>query len=187
MRNTVNSVLIGALALGFLLITSDRSAAYSAYTNSTCASASCHPGFQSKGALHDIHQPAFTNNCNLCHPSGPGSKPVSTFSAGDATAFSCLGCHGRDYGGSIGRQSAGLRAKHAAAGITSCGGCHPSDPTPLFEDVLPPHYGRGDVTLTSSCMDNLDNDGNGFVDSADPNCPIPVEKTTWGKIKSLYQ
>jgi len=175
-----------ALACIALIVWVGQGMAYSEYTDSQCAT--CHPGFRGKGALHDVHQSAFTNNCNMCHPSGPGSKPVATWSAGDATAFSCLGCHGRDYGGTVGMQSAGLRLHHAnATPPVSCSPCHDNDPTPLGENVLPPHYGRGDVTLDMSCNDGLDNDGDFLVDTADADCTTAVEASTWGGIKALFQ
>ena len=189
MRKAIGSVFVGLFALGFLLVSSDRSTAYLNYANTPdtwCAE--CHPGFQGKGALHDVHVNTFTNNCNLCHPSGPGSKPVRTFSAGDPTALSCLGCHGRDYGPD-GIQAAGLRVHHANASppVLICAGCHSTDPVPFAESTIPPHYGRGDVSLTSSCADNLDNDGNFDYDGADASCQVPVHETSWGQIKALYK
>lgn len=178
----VARTLIACLAL---VAGIDRAGAYPTYTDTQCAT--CHPGFQGKGALHDVHQSAFTNNCNMCHPSGPGSKPVATASAGDATAFSCLGCHGRDYGPSIGIQAAGLRRHHAnASPPVSCSPCHDSDPTPLGENILPPHYGRSDVSLDSSCDDLLDNDGDFAVDTADDDCTTAVEASSWSRIKALF-
>jgi len=177
-------VFVGVLALGILVVFADQSAAYNAYTGSTCAA--CHPSFQSRGALHDLHL-TFINNCGMCHPSNPGSLPVSTSTASDPTTSSCLGCHGRDYGGTEGQQAAGLRLHHLNSGVNSCGGCHPSDPVPAPENVNPVHYGRPDVTLVSACADNLDNDGNLAYDGSDPACPVPVEATSWGRIKSLYE
>ncbi len=87
-------------------------------------------------------------------------------------------------------QSAGLRVHHANASppITTCAGCHSSDPVPLDETVPPPHYGRGDVSLTDSCNDMLDNDGNFEYDAADAACiAVPVAPTTWGRIKAMYE
>ena len=84
-------------------------------------------------------------------------------------------------------QAAGLRLHHANTGTTVCASCHPSDPVPLAENIAPPHYGRPDVSLTSSCGDLLDNDGNLDYDLADVACPVPVEATSWGRIKALYQ
>jgi hypothetical protein len=158
--------------------------AYDEYTDSMCSS--CHDGFVDKGPLHDTHT-AITGTCTMCHPSNPGSKPVSTSQASDGTAYSCLGCHGRDYGGSTGVQAAGLRAHHAVSGITICGGCHSGDPAPLAETVLPPHYSRGDVNVIDTCADNLDNDGDDIYDDLDEDCGLPVENTTWGRVKALYK
>lgn len=175
-------VAIAFACLGIVLY-AGQVLAYPAYTDTQCAT--CHSTFQGKGALHDVHQSALTNNCNMCHPSGPGSKPVSTSSAGDASAFSCLGCHGRDYGGSTAMQAAGLRLRHANKGV-SCSPCHDDDPVPLGENVLPPHYGRGDVNLSLSCEDALDNDGDLAVDGDDSDCSTAVEESTWGAIKSRF-
>jgi len=105
--------------------------------------------------------------------------------AADNTTTSCLGCHGRDYGGSTGQQAAGLRAFHLSRGH-DCSGCHPGDPTPLGENVDPPHYARSDINITNACSDNLDNDGDGVKDAADPDCQVPVEPSTWGRVKALY-
>ena len=172
-----------ALACLGLTIAAGQVVAYSDYTDSQCAT--CHSGFKDKGALHDVHQNALTNNCNMCHPNGAGSKPVSTSNAGDATTFSCLGCHGRDYGGTVGMQAAGLRLHHANSGI-SCSPCHDSDPAPLGENILPAHYGRADVTLVLSCDDSLDNDGDLSVDGDDLDCSTAVEESTWSTLKTLY-
>jgi len=158
--------------------------AYNAYTSTQCSV--CHSGFQSRGTLHDVHL-TFISNCGMCHPSNPGSTPVSTFMASDNTAYSCLGCHGRDYGGSTGMQAAGLRAFHLNQQSVNCSGCHPSDPSPFGENVNPVHYGRSDVTLTNACNDNLDNDGDGVRDANDPDCQVPVETSTWGGVKALYR
>ena len=173
------------LFVAALLLVSSSGFAYNDYTGSQCSN--CHSGFESKGALHDVHT-AFISNCSMCHPTNPGSKPVNTSSANDATAFSCLGCHGRDYGGTDGMQAAGLRVFHASKGVTVCAGCHPSDPSPaLGENILPAHYGRSDVTLTTACLDNLDNDGDGVRDGSDPDCQVPAETSTWGRVKALYR
>lgn len=158
--------------------------AYDTYSGTQCSV--CHSGFQGKGPLHDLHLTFISNNCGMCHPSSPGSTPVSTSEANDATSLSCLGCHGRDYG-AFGYQAAGLRAHHAAHGVTVCNDCHRFDPQPLPENVLPPHFGRSDVSLTSSCSDNLDNDGDDLYDDLDTDCALPVEETTWGRIKAFYQ
>jgi hypothetical protein len=183
---TATYVFTGVLAMVLLAVWSSAGMAYSTYTGSQCAV--CHSGFVNKGALHDLHTDLFaSNNCDMCHPTSPGSKPVSTSSAGDATAFSCLGCHGRDYGGAVGLQAAGLRLHHANANppVTSCGFCH-SDPVPRGEADTPPHYGRPDLNLSLSCGDALDNDGDFAYDGGDTDCTSPTDHSTWGRIKALF-
>jgi len=169
-----------------MLLLSSGGSAYNNYSNSQCEN--CHSTFGGFGeALHDMHLTFITGNCDMCHPNGGGSKPVNTSSAGDPTAFSCAGCHGRDYGGSDGVLSVGLRDFHIDQRGQSCSPCHDSDPSPaLGENVNPPHYGRSDVSLTIACSDNLDNDGDGVRDGSDPECQVPVENTTWGRLKALY-
>ncbi len=184
MRTSAIIFTVGAVALALILTGTSTTLAYDKYTDSQCAM--CHSGFVGKGALHDTHT-AITNTCTMCHPSNPGSKPVSTWEASDGTAFSCLGCHGRDYGSTTSRQAAGLRLHHANSGISICAVCHPSDPVPLAETVAPPHYARGDVNVTDSCSDGLDNDGDLFTDSGDSDCQVAVETTTWSRIKAMYK
>lgn len=180
-RNVIR--IPGAVAAIALWCYAGPAMTYSAYTDSQCSS--CHSGFVDKGPLHDTHTSFISSSCNMCHPSGPGSKPVSTSSAGMAGTYSCLGCHGNDYGGSTGMQAAGLRAHHAAHSV-SCSGCHSGDPAPIAENVAPPHYALSAVNL-DTCSDNLDNDGDDDYDMIDINCAVPVEETTWGRIKSLYK
>jgi hypothetical protein len=185
MKRYATGIPVLVFAVAVLLISSGGFA-YDEYDSNPIGCDTCHPDFNGPGdALHDGHTAFISNTCDMCHPSNPGSKPVSTFSAGDATAISCLGCHGRDYGGSVGTQSAGLRVFHVGQGF-SCSPCHDSDPVPAGENVNPPHYGRSDVSLATACADNLDNDGDGLKDGADPDCQVPVETSTWGKVKALY-
>ena len=182
MRRLAIGLLVSVVGAGLLFVASS-SIAYNEYSGSLCET--CHGGFVGRGSLHDVHT-NITNNCGMCHPSNPGSKPVNTSSASDGTAFSCLGCHGTDYGSTIGQQAAGLRVRHVNAG-QSCSPCHDGDPSPVLpENIEPVHYGRGDVSLTDACADNLDNDGDGVKDNNDTDCTTPVKVTTWGKIKSLY-
>jgi hypothetical protein len=181
-RHAIRIVL--ALAAIAAALWAGSGLAYDTYTDTMCSS--CHSGFESKGALHDVHTSFISSSCTMCHPTSPGSKPVNTSSAGDAASYSCLGCHGRDYGGSTGMQAAGLRAHHAANGVGICGGCHGGDPTPLGENIAPPHYSFGSVSL-SVCSDNLDNDGDDAYDGDDSDCSVAVDETTWGKIKALYK
>ena len=186
--NQLSRLAIVIFALSLLLIVPQGTRAFDDYSDSTCET--CHGSFVDRGTLHDNHL-MVTNNCGLCHPSNPGSKPVNTSVSADGS--SCLGCHGRDYGGSIGQQAAGLRVKHG-----SCSGCHPSDPTPLAEVVAPVHYARGDVNVKDPCSSagppgenfwngGLDNDGDGLYNEADPDCNVAVEVTTWGQIKAIYE
>lgn len=183
MKKFVTYFAVTFVTLGFLLLGAESGLTYDEYSGSQCET--CHSSFVDRGALHDTHV-GFTGNCRMCHPGSPGSKPVSTSTASDATTFSCLGCHGRDYG-PAGLQAAGLRTHHANNGVTGCSVCHGSDPTPVPEDSLPPHYGRSDVSLTDPCADMLDNDGDNLYDAGDSDCTTPVEPSTWGRIKALYK
>jgi len=83
-------------------------------------------------------------------------------------------------------------------GVSSCGssGCHKPGalghtdpfPEPLGEHVAPPYYDPIFSSLMSSCVDEdmpldgdsdgLDNDGDGLVDSADPECAEVSTTTT---------
>jgi len=187
---TTVTVLSVAIGLAAILLGAHPGLAYDQYSGTECQT--CHQTFAAQGALHDLHVGPLTTNCNVCHTPSPGAKPVST-SAGrtDPTYAwkSCLGCHGRDYGGLIGMQSAGLRVFHAnLEPPVDCSGCHPSDPAPLDESVVPPHYNLTGVLLTDPCADALDNDGDGAVDGADSDCGggPPVYESTWGRIKALY-
>jgi hypothetical protein len=147
------------------------------------------------------------NNCNLCHPDGGGSVPVLTYSSDNGNGLGCAGCHGHDYGefsstnGQPKATAYGLREFHVVQqGITSCGtsSCHQpgalghSDPfPPLYgENVPPPYYGQPTNTLTDPCSSleedltsdvdtvGLDNDGDGLVDAADPDCPSTTTSTS---------
>src|SRR5262245_27511613 len=168
----------------------------------------CHNGFQGgNGALHFQHRTQLgVTTCNLCHPSGGGTTPVRTYSSGPGGGLGCAGCHGRDYGetspnsGQPKSSAYGLRQVHVNQGITTCGssGCHQpgalghSDPFPpsLGEDVAPPYYDPIFSSLMSSCSSSdedmpldadsmgLDNDGDGLVDSMDPECAAESTTTT---------
>jgi hypothetical protein len=146
----------------------------------------CHPGFQnSSDPTHQLHVSAMTGNCALCHPSNPGSLPVSTSSSADGE--SCIGCH----------EENGLRLHHTNEGVEpdssglSCTTCHQSDPTPAAEDIVDantrPYYLRADVDLSDPCVVapidggedysddelGLDNDGDLLYDGNDPDCEAP--------------
>ncbi len=110
---------------------------------------------------------------------------------------------------------AGLRQHHWNAGETVCGnaGCHPGDSNPsvfstVDEIVLPPYYtnpGTFFATIPDhSCnllgfgysediagvaLGGLDNDGDGVYDTNDTDCAsvVPVDDSTWGRIKALFR
>ncbi len=162
----------------------------------------CHNGFNGgTGALHTNHRDQLgVQTCNLCHPNGGGTTPVSTYTSGTGGALGCAGCHGQDYGetspnsGQPKATAYGLRQHHVNNGISSCGtgGCHapgslghPNPFPPLFgEDEVPPYYDPIFSGLTDPCsssdedmpfdMDSLglDNDGDGDIDGADLDCAV---------------
>jgi PKD repeat protein len=101
----------------------------------------------------------------------------SEAAADGVNAIACTGCHVPE----------GLRAHHAANGVTLCAGCHPNDPAPQPENIAPPWYGSviNDITGTNLEPCNaigeeqlagdtigLDNDGDNAYDTADPDCAI---------------
>jgi hypothetical protein len=157
----------------------------------------CHTGFQGgpSGALHFQHVNHFDpQSCNLCHPSGSGTKPVLTYWSGPGGGFGCAGCHGQDYGetspnsGQPKATAYGLRKFHVEQqGITACGaagGCHVAGslghpnplPTLFPESEPPPYYAPAFSNLTDPCASyqedlpfdgdsvGLDNDGDGVAD-----------------------
>lgn len=178
----------------------------------------CHSSFgNGNGPLHLRHLTEFgITTCNLCHPAGGGSTPVLTYSSGPGGGYGCAGCHGQNYGeispnsGQPKGSGYGLRKVHATAGVTVCAGCHTPGalgapnpfPPALGENSLPLYYGLSSNNLTDSCDSNqedllfdadavgLDNDGDGLVDSADPDCPTtttttPTTTTTTTTLPSL--
>jgi hypothetical protein len=170
----------------------------------------CHTGFQGgpSAPLHNQHVNGFNiSQCNLCHPSGAGTKPVLTYFSGTGGGYGCAGCHGHDYGetspnsGQPKATSYGLRQFHVNNAVTSCGtgGCHMpgslGSPNPfpaVFEENVPPiYYGQVTNNLNDPCSSaqedlstdvdsvGLDNDGNGVADwPDDPNCAMPTTTTT---------
>jgi len=201
----------GAAALAGVILWAPRAYAYKWYDDGAgngCVQ--CHLGFQGgNGPLHSSHRFELgISECNLCHPSGPGSTPVLTYHSGPGGGLGCAGCHGRDYGevsvnsGQAKATSYGLRLHHVLKGETSCGtgGCHAPGglaghpnplPTPFPENVPPPYYGNGTNNLIDSCdsaqedtsfdgdMVGLDNDGDGNPDyPADGDCPMPTATPT---------
>jgi hypothetical protein len=149
------------------------------------------------------------NDCDICH-TAPGKSPVFLKSSDGGNGLdpvSCLGCHGREEG-ALGLTGTGLRQHHWNSGVAVCIGCHfDSDPgswTAVGEDALPPYYAnpginhplipnhpcnpQGSEDLAGISGGGLDNDGDLLYDLADPDCAaLPVEETTWGRIKAMYQ
>jgi PKD repeat protein len=141
--------------------------------------ADCHPGFTSgfsdvTHALHTGGDDPVTTNCNLCHDGIGRNNPLTMWSVGDADdGLGCAGCHGRDYGETIGADHRGLpiaglpkssgfglRKHHLNSGINVCLGCHAdvlqADIEP--EDVGPLYYARADVSLGGSPVDSCTNE-----------------------------
>jgi hypothetical protein len=175
--------------------------AYPAYDDDPSATigtgcVNCHGGFTGGpgNALHNNHvNGLMTTSCNLCHPAGGGTKPVLTYSSGTGGGYGCAGCHGNDYGEMSGGQPKasgyGLRQHHANNGVTVCADCHGTVPI-LPENDPPPYYTMMVSRLTDPCdstqedlpfdVDSvgLDNDGDGLVDAADPDCPVTTTTST---------
>jgi len=127
------------------------------------------------GNNHDMHRGSANMGtaCALCH--GASLTPVR-IGASTGTAnnpgLGCVGCH----------LGPGLRARHAANGVSECGDCHDPE-TPAPENVKPPYYGTvdtkannpGNEVRASGTNENwsvgdflgLDNDGNNLYDVAD--------------------
>lgn len=140
---------------------------------------------------HQMHRSSsyMAAACNLCHTSGDGRNPWLGSSTGTANnpGIGCTGCHGQDYGGTIGNSAAGLRRHHSINGITECANCHTSDPLPLPETTMPRYYGTPDTRCNDPCnsgpnhLENwsigdtrgLDTDGDNLFDDADPDCSPP--------------
>ena len=210
MKRAVPVFLFAVLiaVFGFQVRSAD---AYSTYSTdgSTGNCATCHGDFTSSpytspgggpiwgDSLHNVHRNTMLNgDCNTCHGSGGRSPVVLDSSVGGTglSPISCVGCHGRNedvtpndgaFGGAGPGRGDGLRAHHAAAGVTSCAGCHNADTVPVGENVLPPYYGNSLTAHpnmpTNPCNQNgnenfaggtegLDNDGNDIYDGNDPAC-----------------
>jgi hypothetical protein len=204
-------IRIGWVPLAFALVLgwAGLAAAYPTYDQG-CND--CHGGFQENpyrrlgadqnwgtdlmsGHLNVISQ------CGVCHGASL-FDPVALNSSNGPNGFtiSCIGCHGRDEGGEVGVDGAGLREHHRDAGISTCANtsCHANDPAPplVGEDVLPPYYDLdlAVVSLTDPCNPGgmgedyagggssgvgnsvgLDNDGDGLYDEDDVvDCPEPA-------------
>jgi hypothetical protein len=136
-----------------------------------------------------MHMDTMGTDCFLCH-TVLGEVPLIGSSAGTPNnpGLGCDGCHGRDYGGAVGVSGIGLRRHHINNDVTNCDNhnCHPNDPEPLPENVMPPYYGTPDTLVTDPCnlpdaygenfsldLDNhrgQDNDGDNLYDENDPDC-----------------
>lgn len=165
-------------------------------------------------SVHKGHEDFLNGDCDACHMLS-GKSPVYLASSGGGTglaAIGCLGCHGRDEGAGV--TGAGLRQHHFRTGQALCGNpfCHwdgdPAAYTPVPENILPPYYaspGTGHSNMPEhpcnlagygfsedclgSSLGGLDNDGDDAYDIADTDCAavVPIEPSTWGRIKSLYK
>ena len=184
-----------ALAVGFVLTWPGPVEAHERYSDGCQA---CHGSFfggtSPKGTTfpsnnkHTMHENSgyIGASCNLCHRSGDGWDPYIGWSNGTASnpAIGCLGCHGRDYGDTLGFRGAGLIARHTITGVSQCTTCHLNEPVPLPESVAPPYYDTVDANVSDPCnaapdyLENfssgdtlgLDNDGDGVFDEADSDC-----------------
>ncbi len=159
------AVLLSAFAIG-----AGSARAYPQYSQNKDATycAACHGDFQASPyvalsdgsdwgkSLMDMHKDdILSNDCDVCHGSGPRFPVYTDSSAGGVglDPISCTGCHGRledSMGGTLGA-GAGLRQHHWVAnrtinGISTqiCLDCHddadPGNYTPVTEDVMPPYY-----------------------------------------------
>ncbi len=165
-------------------------------------------------SLMSGHNGLLSSECGACHKGG-GFAPVFLASSDGGNGLAplgCVGCHGRDEGSGV--KGSGLRQHHWNNGVTVCGGCHPgdSDPgvfTPASEVKLPPYYlnpgsghpnipthpcnlpslGYPEDMLGAAGTGGLDNDGDNVYDTADSDCAplLPVESSSWGRIKALYE
>jgi hypothetical protein len=177
-----SSAFLLGLLLGFGFALPARG--FERYSN--CAG--CHGSFTSStspkdtvfpsGNKHTMHRSSsyMDADCDLCHQDGDDNNPFIGLSNGTANnpGIGCIGCH----------LAEGLRAKHAAGGV-SCSGCHEDGP-PSPENEKPPYYGTADTKVANPCNDvlaantnenwsvgdflGLDNDGNGLYDVADFAC-----------------
>ncbi len=157
---------------------------HGAFTDSTSPKGTVFPS----GGKHTMHRSSsyMDTECNLCHTTGDDHNPYTGSSNG--TAFNpgvgCTGCHGRDYGGTVGNSGVGLRLHHINADVTICSICHTSDPEPLPENVAPTYYGTPDTNADDPCnmppdylehwslsdTSSLDNDGDLDYDQDDSDC-----------------
>ncbi len=186
MKKTVFIISVTALVAAMALWAPERASAFMTWsadnTTNTGNCAGCHGDFQANGyvsqqdgtpwndSLMDGHGngPAGMGiACTVCHTAGFGAVMLNPDPA--TGAGGCVSCHGRAEDG-LDNIGAGLRAHHAANGVTVCAGCH-ADPAVLVgEDVLPPRYSS---LGWDPCADaqfgptGLDNDGDNLYDDSD--------------------
>ena len=151
------------------------SACHGVFTGSTSPKGTVFPS----NSKHEMHRGAANMNtdCALCHLSTDNRNPYTKLSdgVGSVSGVGCTGCH----------NPLGLRAHHAANGITLCAGCHDDTGlTPPAENVAPPYYGtaytraRNPANPVAAAKTNenwsigdflgLDNDGDNLYDMTDP-------------------
>lgn len=174
--------LVASFCLFLITVAEQCSLAYEDYPG--CKS--CHGDFRgntsTKGTVfpgnknHEMHRNSayMATACDLCHIGSsrlPVKIGVSTGTANNP-GLGCTGCHVAE----------GLRAHHAANGVSECADCHTDGPPPS-ENVKPPYYGTpdtkannpGNTVLATNINENwsvgdflgLDNDGNNLYDLAD--------------------
>src|SRR5512133_1376708 len=189
--NRISCLIAGAGAL-FLTLSVQHSDAYSRYRDPVTGTGNCsgcHGAFTGStspkgtvfpsGSKHEMHRAStsMATACNLCHSTSDNRNPFTGTSTGTAAnvGLGCSGCH----------VGTGLRAHHAANGVTVCYGCHMMEMS-LPENVKPPYYGIVDTRANhpenldpvANTNENwsvgdyagLDNDGNNLYDAADFAC-----------------
>lgn len=191
------SFVLGLVMLAMWAVDADAYMYYSDATNDQGQCAACHTAYrdnnnyvsQAEGvawgtSLHNAHLNGTTvgSNCDNCHGGdGTAGRTVNIGSSANAVDgvnfLGCSGCH----------SGPGLRAHHAANGITLCAACHSGDPAPPTEDVAPPWYGsiinNFTGTYLTPCNQNgeedfaglpagIDNDGDNAYDTSDGDCEV---------------
>lgn len=153
--------------------TGNCSACHMDFRGSSSTKGTVFPG----GSNHEMHRNGsyMGTACNLCHFADRSIVYMAS-STGTAnnTGIGCSGCH----------EPVGLRKHHLVNGVTSCAGCHKTDPVPAPEgSVKPPYFGTVDTkannaanTLIATNINEnwslgdflgIDNDGNNLYDTAD--------------------
>jgi hypothetical protein len=189
MKRVINGryILGVALAGGLMyLLLGSMAQAYQTYHDPAtpgaghCATSGCHDTFPGRGAAHDLHVPAFTNDCDFCHTGSGRNNPYTMWSNHPDNPYGCAGCHGRDYGetsaqtydngtdflnpaGAPKMSGYGLRKQHKNKGVTVCENCH-ADVSQAFiqaESVDPPNYAHPNVDITDACNTDGTEDGTG--------------------------